>query len=757
MKTNTTSEGVYTTLKSQLNFLFLVGMLLLVSCSGDKEIPGGDPGNGEKPAQDLSIRFSSGLSGWVTRAANGSWDADDRVGVYMVPHAAAANLSTAYTGAANAPYVISGSGASASLTVAGGAGAITYPADGSKVNFVAYYPYKSDVHTTGGNMYKVDVSNQSPSKAIDLLYHKGAGTAYDYTHRNVSLAFTHQLSKIRISLTPASGVEVDLTGATVTLSGFPTTADFALSSGALSNWGGETKPVTPVKDAASSGSRAVFEAIVIPHSGASYTRSVVFTIGGRAYVYPLSDSDAFEAGVARDCGFAFTGEEVELTQNTIVDWEGGGTVQGDYLLMAGPAAFDLNGNATSGRTVTIRTDAPSAPAWTLSNDAHSNTTDVPDWITGASLSAGVPDGNGWTAYTLTFGATTNAGDDSRTGYIRLEVAGSTLAIRVTQTIPQANCYIVAPGGSVKIPITRAITIGGLSASATATVETLWDDNAVINGAPTLSGSGASRTITVRASAAQGNAVIALKSGGTIYWSWHIWVVNYNPNTGATWTNNGYTFMDRNLGATDNQLNLASRGLFYQWGRKDPFPGGTAGTAGYAALSRFKGMSDAGSTAYEYVTNTSMDDAGIAAGILESIRKPTTFFRYRNTTYWDWLPKNEDTLWNPIADQQPIYDPCPLGWRVPTGGDGDNALFNGLYTPAWYNTSTMEGADWGPSAKYPTTGYINGSGSLSSTPAVCMWCTTTSSHDALCHWIQEHASYVTTEWRCYGAVVRCVKA
>jgi hypothetical protein len=315
------------TLKWRLNLTFLTGALLFVSCSGgDEENPnnGGKTGGGETPTlQDVSIRFSPGLSGWVSRAANGSWDADDRVGIYMVPHVASAsavNLSSAYTGAANVPYVTSGSGTSVSLAVASGNNAIVYPADGSKVNFMAYYPYKAETNTTNGNLYKVDVSNQSPSKAIDLLYHKGAGTAYDYNNRDVALAFTHQLSKIKISLVRASGVTIDLTGATVTLSGFPSTAGFNLSTGGLSNLGGATQSLTPVRDgSASSGNRAVFEAIVVPH-GNMDSREVAFTVGDKKYPYTLSASDVFEAGTARDCGFELTGDEVALTQNTIVDW-----------------------------------------------------------------------------------------------------------------------------------------------------------------------------------------------------------------------------------------------------------------------------------------------------------------------------------------------------------------------------------------------------------------------------------------------------
>jgi hypothetical protein len=83
-------------------------------------------------------------------------------------------------------------------------------------------------------------------------------------------------------------------------------------------------------------------------------------------------------------------------------------------------------------------------------------------------------------------------------------------------------------------------------------------------------------------------VVAIKKDGTdeIVWSYHIWVTGYDPKASdATYpnpynrNNNGkrFVFMDRNLGAKeegqtylDNDANN-NAGLYYQWGRKDPFP------------------------------------------------------------------------------------------------------------------------------------------------------------------------------------------
>ena len=83
---------------------------------------------------------------------------------------------------------------------------------------------------------------------------------------------------------------------------------------------------------------------------------------------------------------------------------------------------------------------------------------------------------------------------------------------------------------------------------------------------------------------KGNAVVAFKVDGTIYWSWHIWVTD-NPENGIAYSQGTETdidgnpitvqYMDRNLGAVTNTFLgkdwQKTGGLLYEWGRKDPFP------------------------------------------------------------------------------------------------------------------------------------------------------------------------------------------
>jgi hypothetical protein len=305
---------------------------------------------------------------------------------------------------------------------------------------------------------------------------------------------------------------------------------------------------------------------------------------------------------------------------------------------------------------------------------------------------------------------------ARLGYIEVSIGGKTKTVYVSQQgIPPtdihdglANCYLVVPSSNVLIPVTRAITVGGMDASVNATVITLWDDNSVINGSPRLTGYGASRTIKVNASSRQGNAVIALKDDtGAIRWSWHIWVTDYDPdNGGATYTNtyntnnNGklFVFMDRNLGATKASLGYGlGTGLFYQWGRKDPFP---------ATLN--PGETQLGGGSF-----TTAATSSLYGEVEYTIKHPNVFITSDN----DWLyAARDNTLWgHSVNHSKPktIYDPCPSGWRVPVNS---GSLFD---TNPWYGftkenatSSFNSGYSWGTYALYPAAGHRdNGSGTL----------------------------------------------
>ena len=172
----------------------------------------------------------------------------------------------------------------------------------------------------------------------------------------------------------------------------------------------------------------------------------------------------------------------------------------------------------------------------------------------------------------------------------------------------------------------------------------------------------------------GNALIAVKDiNGVILWSWHIWVTDYDPLTSYdTYVASQAIMMNRDLGAlTTTQGDTRTLGLFFQWGRKDPFFG-----------------DDFQSTLSSYSIEESSAEKGTT---IYATNNPTTFITYTSRTDADWHYNYRDNnLW---AIDKTIYDPCPNGWKVPewsyySGGNSDG-LWN---TGVWLNFYSPDNKD-----------------------------------------------------------------
>lgn len=155
---------------------------------------------------------------------------------------------------------------------------------------------------------------------------------------------------------------------------------------------------------------------------------------------------------------------------------------------------------------------------------------------------------------------------------------------------------------------------------------------------------------------KGNAKIAaFDQAGDIVWSWHIWVTDRPQNQGYS---NGYVALDRNLGAVTSSSedfekgHIASAGLYYQWGRKDPmFP------APINDGSQWGDVDDA-----EHPVSL----AG-PVSVDESVSHPMTFYYDESGNNWTDDPDSR-YFWGFVSEREDIrktiYDPCPPGYRVP---------------------------------------------------------------------------------------------
>ena len=197
------------------------------------------------------------------------------------------------------------------------------------------------------------------------------------------------------------------------------------------------------------------------------------------------------------------------------------------------------------------------------------------------------------------------------------------------------------------------------------------------------------TITIKGGTNVGNALLALKaSDGTILWSWHIWVVDDLADQTYTNCEGQPTFLDRNLGATSNEYdNRYSIGLYYQYGRKDPF------------VIRTDAFTVTKSGDY-YTADVEITDVVVRnsdnSNMSWTIKNPSTRIVHTNTASGN-PPKGFNNWLEPTAEiennwgspgkvtsvtecaaskggYKTIYDPCPAGYRVP-----DYYYFTGLTT------------------------------------------------------------------------------
>lgn len=184
----------------------------------------------------------------------------------------------------------------------------------------------------------------------------------------------------------------------------------------------------------------------------------------------------------------------------------------------------------------------------------------------------------------------------------------------------------------------------------------------------------------------GNGVIAVydnsdpnAADANVLWSWHIWCTEQPdiielglPTNGEVYSGINYRIMDRDLGATTcTPDELTTRGMGYQWGRKDPF---------------------IGSASFESTENAPMYDVrGIdldfekieineKIGTIEyAIRHPNVFilgdmgdwlyYSYSlislagNQYLWGNNPYSRNKMVN-IKTMKTLYDPCPAGFKIP---------------------------------------------------------------------------------------------
>lgn len=236
----------------------------------------------------------------------------------------------------------------------------------------------------------------------------------------------------------------------------------------------------------------------------------------------------------------------------------------------------------------------------------------------------------------------------------------------------ANCVIAKPGVAASFSIAphsvttdcfinRESSAAGIPTATSAAV--VWKE---FSGDVALSLNQSANTLTVTTPAGEfGNALVAIKDGENILWSYHIWVPEDDPtkvleyNTMSS-LSPAPKIMPMLLGATKvakvsdgDATKLKAAGLYYQWGRKDPMPRMKEFTA-----------SDQRNTVLPSILATTILN-GVAThqtstAIDYATKHPDTYIAWTSPNVAWYGTEQNDHLWKA---QKTVYDPCPAGYHV----------------------------------------------------------------------------------------------
>ena len=193
----------------------------------------------------------------------------------------------------------------------------------------------------------------------------------------------------------------------------------------------------------------------------------------------------------------------------------------------------------------------------------------------------------------------------------------------------------------------------------------------------------------------GNAVVAVTKDGTVVWSWHLWFAPKSALNKIEVTNYQgvkYNFTEETLGWKPTLWNgtpynkprtvkvkveqtIANRGVkqvtvinitqnpggkkegivtLYQFGRKDALPG----TDTFYPTNSYSFDNTAGGRSLGYAIQH-------PENMFISVNKDFNKFDWCNATYYNlWSADNTTTGFNDNAVIKTVYDPCPVGFKMP---------------------------------------------------------------------------------------------
>ena len=217
----------------------------------------------------------------------------------------------------------------------------------------------------------------------------------------------------------------------------------------------------------------------------------------------------------------------------------------------------------------------------------------------------------------------------------------------------SNCYILPEAQATAYGLEVKHVSGELISDKIRTAEILWETapGTVTN---LVYVQGDNRLYFEKPANVRGNAVVAFKDyNGNVLWSNHLWASGEAVTDIEIGDN---SFMDRNVGAIAATAPVdgesGASGLYYQWGRKDPFPW----------TRDMKSNNGLMSTVYpEDAVTTEVAQNGVS--LEKTILNPSVYYwGNANKGAQDWSSPQNEGYWSSSAKTN--YDPCPQGYVVP---------------------------------------------------------------------------------------------
>ena len=243
-------------------------------------------------------------------------------------------------------------------------------------------------------------------------------------------------------------------------------------------------------------------------------------------------------------------------------------------------------------------------------------------------------------------------------------------IVTTNVTTSANCGVVKPNQILNFTFENAIafwdgssaSIGGqndanyvaaLQTGEGLSAEVVWytEDNVTKLESNPLKVEIVKNSLKVIAGDKLSNALVSIKFGDNVLWSYHVWTSDVNLSEMAQ-SVDGAIWMDRNIGALSKDDQMKALGLYFQWGRKEPIVVNSDDSK----------------------NNYAEEKNGVS--VVKAVQNPDLFFAGDNEdANWCNADPIIDELWSP--ETKSIFDPSPEGYKVPANDNAqwDQAIYN----------------------------------------------------------------------------------